>query len=74
MSIGNLDQDLALLTASELAQVLGTSTRTVWRLLAAGKLPKPVRLGARPRWPVEELRQWIKAGMPTAEEWEVARA
>ncbi len=73
MHTTELEEDLVLFTASELAQVLGTSTRTIWRLLAAGKIPKPVRLGSRPRWPADELREWIKAGMPEAEHWESSR-
>jgi len=73
MTQSNIEPDLVLLSASELARVLGTSTRTVWRLLAAGRLPHPLRVGTRPRWPADELRAWIKAGMPPAEEWEESR-
>jgi excisionase family DNA binding protein len=69
MSVTNVERELVLLSVSDLARVLGTSTRTVWRLLERGKLPKPVRLGSRPRWLADELRDWIKAGMPDAEEW-----
>jgi len=68
MSAINVEQDLILFSVSDLARVLGTSTRTVWRLLEKGKLPMPVRLGSRPRWLADELRDWIKAGMPDAHE------
>lgn len=61
--------DLILLSTADLAQLLGTSTRTIWRLLSQGKLPKPLRLGARPRWLANEVERWIKAGMPEADAW-----
>jgi len=73
MSTTNVAQDLILLSVSDLARVLGTSTRTVWRLLEKGKLPKPMRLGSRPRFRADELCEWVKAGMPAAEEWESSR-
>jgi len=73
MSATTVQQDLQLLSVSDLARVLGTSTRTIWRLLEQGKLPKPARLGSRPRWPADEVRNWIKAGMPEAESWGAIR-
>lgn len=61
-----LETDEALLiTADELAVKLSMSTRTLWRLLSAGKLPEPVRLGGSTRWRVDEVRQWINDGCPT---------
>lgn len=66
MTTEQLADELTLLSVSDLARVLRTSNRTIWRLLAAGKLPEPVRLGARPRWTAETLRQWVRAGMPGA--------
>ena len=73
MSTTKFDQDLILFSVADLARVLGTSTRTIWRLLERGKLPKPVRLGSRCRWPADELREWIRAGMPDADEWSSSR-
>src|SRR5436189_100261 len=32
-------------TAAELAQLLRISTRTLWRLLSAHKIPEPIRIG-----------------------------
>jgi excisionase family DNA binding protein len=74
MSATLVQDDLLLLSVTDLARVLGTSTRTIWRLLEQGKLPKPSRLGARTRWPAGEVREWIKAGMPDAESWAATRA
>ena len=60
---------LVLLSAGNLARVLGTSTRTVWRLDAAGKLPRAVRLGGAKRWRRPEIEVWIEAGCPPRSEW-----
>ncbi|MBX9681854.1 MAG: helix-turn-helix domain-containing protein [Gemmataceae bacterium] len=53
-----------LITADEVARLLNLSKRTLWRLLSAGKLPAPVRLGNAVRWRREEIRQWISQGCP----------
>jgi excisionase family DNA binding protein len=66
MSAGNepideIGQPL-LITARKLAQLLGVSTRTLWRLRSAGQLPKPMRLGGAVRWRFDEVRAWIAGG------------
>ena len=43
-------RDPLLIPASEVARLLNISKRTLWRLLSAGKLPAPVRLGNAVRW------------------------
>jgi excisionase family DNA binding protein len=53
-----------LLTAEEVAAMLGVSERTLWRLLSAGKLPKPVRFGRNTRWREAEVKAWIERGCP----------
>jgi prophage regulatory protein len=53
-----------LLTAAEVAAMLGVSERTLWRLLSAGKVPKPVRFGRNTRRRVAEIREWIEKGCP----------
>jgi prophage regulatory protein len=55
-----------LIPASEVARLLGISKRTLWRLLSAGKLPAPVRLGNNVRWRLDEVEQWISQGCPSA--------
>lgn len=36
------------------------SAPTLWRMVAAGKFPKPIKLGARiTAWRVGEVRNWI---------------
>lgn len=53
-----------LITAAELARLLKISTRTLWRLQSAGRLPEPVRFGGAVRWRLEEVRNWIAEGCP----------
>jgi len=53
-----------LLTVAELARLLQVSTRTIWRLLSAGNLPAPVRLGNAVRWRSAEINSWISEGCP----------
>ena len=56
--------DPALLTAKGVAKLLQISTRTLWRLLSAGKIISPIKLGRSVRWRKEELMRWIADGCP----------
>ena len=48
-----------LWTAAEVADWLRTTKRQVWRLVSSGRLPPPVRIGARqPRWDRRRLQEW----------------
>lgn len=50
----------ALLTAANVAALLNTSVRTVWRYVASGKLPPPARLGRRfARWRKDDVLRWL---------------
>jgi predicted DNA-binding transcriptional regulator AlpA len=64
-----------LLTARDLAKLLRISTATVWRLRAAGKLPRPLdALGSQLiRWDADTIRSWVKAKMPDLKTWELLR-
>lgn len=53
-----------LCTVDDVGRMLQCSTRHVYRLCDAGKLPKPVRLGALIRWPRSNLEDWIQNGCP----------
>jgi len=53
-----------LITALEFSRLLQVSTRTLWRLRSAGKLPEPVRLGGLVRWRLAEVKKWIAEGCP----------
>jgi len=58
----SLRADLAFLTASDVAELLAVSTRTVWRLESAGRIPKAHRLGRIPRWDQANLLRWRENG------------
>jgi predicted DNA-binding transcriptional regulator AlpA len=65
IDVVNQKQDAPLLLSAEkLAQILGISIRTLWRLRAAGKLPVPIRLGGSVRWRLADIEAWIAAGCP----------
>jgi predicted DNA-binding transcriptional regulator AlpA len=53
-----------LLSQEDLTRVLNASRRTVERIRAAGKLPKPdLHVGNRsPRWRPRTIREWIERG------------
>ena len=55
---GNRD----LLSAGQVADLLGCTKRTVWKLLSSGKFPKPVRLTPKlPRWRRADLDKYISS-------------
>jgi excisionase family DNA binding protein len=51
-----------LLDVRAVAQLLDCSTRHVYRLADAGKMPAPLRLGALVRWRRQDLDAWLSAG------------
>jgi excisionase family DNA binding protein len=57
----------AMLTVEDVAEALSCSTRTVYRLADAGRMPGPVKLGALVRWPRQAVEQWIADGCPRCE-------
>ena len=50
------------LSLKELAEVFGVSERHLFRLKAAGKLPRPIRIGRCDRWTLEEFREHFAEG------------
>lgn len=62
------------MSARQLSQMLNVSLRQVWRLNAAGKLPRPIRLGGSVRWNRAEIQQWFEAGCPDRKVWEARKA
>lgn len=60
------DVTAELLDVRAVAALLGgCSTRHVYRLADAGRMPRPVRLGSLVRWRRAEVLDWIAAGCPT---------
>ncbi|WP_412068857.1 helix-turn-helix transcriptional regulator [Rubrivirga sp. IMCC43871] len=51
-----------LLTAGDVAAMLGVSRRTVDTLDAADELPIPVRIGRQRRWRRQAVLAWLDAG------------
>lgn len=51
-----------LLTVREVAQRLGVSQRSVWKLLACGRIPHAIRLGGSRRWRESDIAAFIRAG------------
>lgn len=60
----NATNEAMLAGVDEVARVLGCSARHVWGMTAAGKMPKPIRLGRSVRWSLPDLREWVNAGAP----------
>lgn len=56
--------DKPMLTVDDLAGLLHCSTRSIYRLSDAGKLPKPIKVGSLNRWKPGEIESWIAAGCP----------
>jgi excisionase family DNA binding protein len=56
-----------MLTVHDVAGMLNCSTRTVYRLIDSGRMPRPVRLGALVRWPRADIESWIALGCPRAD-------
>lgn len=49
-----------LLKRPEVEQLLGLSTSSLYRLMASGDLPGPIRVGARAvRWKASDLAEWL---------------
>lgn len=57
-------REALLLDVRAVAALLGCSTRHVYRLADAGRMPAPVKLGALVRWSAAEIAAWIGEGCP----------
>jgi len=53
-----------MLDVQGVAQLLNCSTRHVYRLSDAGRMPTPIKLGALCRWSKSQIEDWISAGCP----------
>jgi excisionase family DNA binding protein len=62
MSTNDYVESPLLITAAEFASLLHVSTRTLWRLRSAGRLPDAVRLGGAVRWRLDDVKNWIAGG------------
>jgi excisionase family DNA binding protein len=53
-----------LITATQFAELLNVSERTLYRLKSTNSLPEPIHLGGSVRWRLAEIRRWIEKGCP----------
>ena len=53
-----------MLTIDDVAKLLQCSSRQVYRLSNAERMPRPVRLGSLVRWNRQALEVWISEGCP----------
>ena len=60
----------ALITVAQVADATGFSVRSVWRLIAEGRTPAPVRIGRTIRFRVADIERWIQAKCPPRDEFE----
>ena len=56
----NQSQFQRLLSIGQVAEILTVSVRTVWRLVAAQALQKPVLVGASRRWLPSDVQNYIE--------------
>ena len=56
-----------LLDVQAVAALLHCSPRHVYRLADAGRMPRPMKLGALVRWRRSELQVWIDGGCEPVE-------
>jgi len=59
-----------LVDTTQVAKLLKVCEKTVWRMQTTGEMPMPIRIGRAVRWSYEEIKAWVDAGCPKAEEWE----
>ena len=65
---------LRLINANELADILGISMRHLWRMKAAGELPKPVHLRNSVRWVLSDIERWLSMGCPSKTKFEAHKS
>jgi excisionase family DNA binding protein len=60
-----------LIDAKTMGKMLGVSRKTIYNMLADGRLgPQPVRkFGRRTLWSRVEVEEWVQSDCPSKEEW-----
>ena len=61
------DQIDRLLTLEEVRRIIGLSSATLYRLIARGQFPSPIRIGRTSRWPESEVSSFVQARMGSRE-------
>lgn len=63
--LSSADTSAKLLDVQAVADMLGCSTRHVYRLSDSNRMPGPVKLGSLVRWSATAIREWINQGCPS---------
>lgn len=53
---------MELYTDVEIAELIKVSRRQIWKLLAMGRLPEPIRISRSVRWRRTDIDNWIENG------------
>ena len=62
MAVQETEMSPELLTSQQVAEKLSVSVRTVWRLVASGRFPQPVRYNRKlVRWKNSEVMRYIES-------------
>jgi len=56
---GAAEDERLLLTVGEVADLVGLSERTVWKLGGCGELPPPIKIGRSVRWLRRSLEEFL---------------
>lgn len=67
-------QTTLLVTAKELSEMLSVSPRHIWRMKAAGKLPRAFEIGHCVRWKLVDISDWLTMGCPSMQEFETRKS
>lgn len=59
-----------LLSAKQVAELIGCSVRQVRRLDTNEEMPQPTRIGRMVRWVEDEIEAWVHAGCPHRRVWD----
>jgi prophage regulatory protein len=57
-----IEVDDAMLTSDTVLSVAGMSSSSMYRQIAAGTFPKPIKIGPRcARWKASEIKAWLRS-------------
>jgi len=61
-----IDTPIDLLTVNDVAKRMKLSTRSIWRLVDAGSIVSPIKIGGSIRWRSTDFNHWL-ASQPSEE-------